>query len=147
MGTQLQNAPDRAANNTAARIVVALLLLLSAVPVFYLGILGFYALFWLDHSNGPGIVQSIFSPLLLFNFSPLLVVFSAFGTLLSFRCALMTAGALAVFYLGWAFTLYPFTGLLPNSFIYVAWVTMFAILCLNLTWIVWSLRGRLALRG
>ena len=139
MGTQLQNAPAGAANNTAARIMVALLLLLSALPVFYLGILGWYALFWLDHTFSQGST--------LFTLSPVLVVLSAVGTLLSFRSALMTAGALAVFYLGWAFTLYPFTGLLPNSFVYVGWATMFAILCLNLVWIVWSLRGRLALRG
>ena len=139
MGTQLQNALSRTLKGTLARMMVALLLVLLALPVFYLGILGMYALFWQGHAIAPSLV--------LITLAPVFVVLSAFGTLLSFRHALMIAGALAVFYFGWAFTLYPFPGLLPNSFFYWARVIMFAILCLNLAWIVWSLGRRLALRG
>ena len=137
--TRLRNAPirTRTFDGTLVRIAVVLLLMLLALPVFYLGIFGIYALFWL--------AVSPHSVLLIL--APVLVVLSAFGTLLSFRYVPLTVGALAAFYLGWAFSIYPFPDLLPNSFVYWARVIMIAMLCLNLAGIVWSLRGRLAWRG
>ena len=139
MRTQILNSLSWTLKGMVARIVVALLLVLLALPVFYLGILGIYSLFWISFAITPSVV--------VVSLTPVFILLSAFGTLLSFRCALMTAGALAVFYLGWAFIVYPFSGLLPNSFIYWSWAIMLAILCVNLAWIVWSLRGRLALRA
>ena len=139
MGTQIQNSLPWTLKGMLARIMVALLLVLLALPVFYHGILGMYALFWNGFTFEPTLV--------LLALVPVLVLLNAFGTLLSFRHALVLAGALVVFYLGWAFTVYPFSGLLPNSLIHWSWAIMFAILCLNLVWIAWSLRGRLALRA
>ena len=135
MGTQLQNSLPWSLKGMLARIMVALLLVLLALPVFYHGILGMYALFWNGFTFEPTLV--------LLALVPVLVLLNAFGTLLSFRHALILAGALVVSYPGWAFTAYPIPGLLPNSFIYWSWAIMFAILCLNLAWIVWSLRRRL----
>ena len=135
MGTQLQNSLPWALKGMLARIMVALLLVLLALPVFYHGILGMYSLFWNGFTLEPTLV--------LLALVPVLVVLNAFGTLLSFRHALVLAGALVVSYPGWAFTAYPLPGLMPNSFIYWSWAIMFAILCLNLAWIVWSLRRRL----
>ena len=135
MGTQLQNSLPWALKGMLARIMVALLLMLLALPVFYHGILGMYSLFWNGFTLEPTLV--------LLALVPVLVVLNAFGTLLSFRHALVLAGALVVSYPGWAFTAYPLPGLMPNSFIYWSWAIMFAILCLNLAWIVWSLRRRL----
>ena len=135
MGTQLQNSLPWALKGMLARIMVALLLVLLALPVFYHGILGMYSLFWNGFTLEPTLV--------LLALVPVLVLLNAFGTLLSFRHALVLAGALVVSYPGWAFTAYPLPGLLPNSFIYWSWAIMFAILCLNLAWIVWSLRRRL----
>ena len=139
METRLRNAPirTRTFDGTLARIAVVLLLVLLTLPVFYLGIFGIYALFRLSVS--PNLVLLILAPVL--------VVLSAFGTFLSFRHALMTVVALAVFYLDWAFSIYPFPDLLPDPFSYWARVAMFAILGLNLAWMVWSLRGRLAWPG
>ena len=134
MGTQIQNSLFWSLKGTVARVLVALLLVLLALPVFYLGILGIYSLFWKGFAITPYVVITL---------APVFILLNAFGTLLSFRHALVLAGALVVFYLGWAFTVYPFSGLLPNSFIYWSWAIMFAILCLNLAWIVWSLRRRL----
>lgn len=140
METDLRNAPirTRTLEGTLARIAVVSLLVLLALPVFYLGILGIYALFLIDDVVWPYAV--------LLTLAPVFVVLSALGTLLSFRYVPMTVAALAVFYLGWAFTIYPFDDLLPSPLFYWAQVTMFAILCLNLAWMVWALRGRLALR-
>ena len=135
MGTQLQNSPPWSLKGMLARIMVALLLVLLALPVFYHGILGMYALFLNGFTFEPTLV--------LLALVPVLVVLNAVGTLLSFRHALVLADALVVSYPGWAFTAYPIPGLLPNSFIYWSWAIMFAILCLNLAWIVWSLRRRL----
>ena len=135
MGTQLQNSLPWSLKGMLARIMVALLLVLLALPVFYHGILGMYSLFWNGFTLEPTLV--------LLALVPVLVVLNAFGTLLSFRHALVLAGALVVSYPGWAFTAYPIPGLMPNSFIYWSWAIMFAILCLNLAWIVWSLRRRL----
>lgn len=137
--TRLRNAPirTRTFDGTLARIAVVLLLVLLALPVFYLGTFGIYALF--VPAGSPHSVLLILAPIL--------VVLSAFGTFLSFRHALMTVVALAAFYLGWAFSIYPFPDLLPDPFSYWARVTMFTILGLNLAWIVWSLRGGLAWRG
>ena len=142
METQLRNAPirTRTFDGTLARIAVVLLLVLLALPVFYLGILGIYALFRL------GDAVSVSPNSVLLTLAHIFVVLSPLGTLLSFRHALMTVAALAVFYLGWAFTIYPFPGLLPSPLFYWGRVIMFAILCLHLAWIVWALRGRLALR-
>ena len=135
MGTQLQNSLPWSLKGMLARIMVALLLVLLALPVFYHGILGMYSLFWNGFTLEPTLV--------LLALVPVLVLLNAFGTLLSFRHALVLAGALVVSYPGWAFTAYPLPGLMPNSFIYWSWAIMFAILCLNLAWIVWSLRRRL----
>ena len=136
MGHRVQNALSKNFKGTPARIRVASLLVLMALPVVYLGIWGISALFYAISLNS-----------VLFILTPAFLILSAFGTLLSFRYALMTAAALAVFYLGWAVTVFPFSGLLPNlSFLWVE-VTMLAVLCLNLAWIVWSLRGRPALGG
>ena len=135
MGTQIQNSLPWTLKGMLARIMVALLLVLLALPVFYHGILGMYALFWNGFTFEPTLV--------LLALVPVLVVLNAVGTLLSFRHALVLAGALVVSYPGWAFTAYPLPGLLPNSLIYWSWVIMFAILYLNLAWIVWSLRRRL----
>ena len=135
MGTQIQNSLFWSLKGMLARIMVALLLMLLALPVFYHGILGMYALFLNGFTLEPTLV--------LLALVPVLVVLNAFGTLLSFRHALVLAGALVVSYPGWAFTAYPLPGLMPNSFIYWSWAIMFAILCLNLAWIVWSLRRRL----
>ena len=136
MGHRVQNALSKSFKGTPARITVASLLVLLALPVVYLGIWGISALFYAISLNS-----------VLFILTPAFVILSAFGTLLSFRYALMTAAALAVFYLGWAVTVFPFSGLLPNLFFFWVEVTMFAVLCLNLAWIVWSLRGRRALGG
>ena len=135
MGTQIQNSLFWSLKGTVARVLVALLLVLLALPVLYHGILGMYALFWNGFTFEPTLV--------LLALVPVLVVLNAFGTLLSFRHALILAGALVVSYPGWAFTAYPIPGLMPNSFIHWSWAIMFAILCLNLVWIVWSLRRRL----
>ena len=135
MGTQIQNSLPWTLKGMLARIMVALLLVLLALPVFYHGILGMYALFLNGFTFEPTLV--------LLALVPVLVVLNAVGTLLSFRHALILAGALGVSYPGWAFTAYPIPGLMPNSFIYWSWAIMFAILCLNLAWIVWSLRRRL----
>ncbi len=136
MGHRVQNALSKSFKGTPARITVASLLVLLALPVVYLGIWGISALFYAISLNS-----------VLFILTPAFVILSAFGTLLSFRYALMTAAALAVFYLGWAVTVFPFSGLLPNLSFFWVEVTMFAVLCLNLAWIVWSLRGRRALGG
>ena len=139
MGTQIQNSLPWTLKGMLGRIMVALLLVLLALPVFYHGILGMYALFLNGFTFEPTLV--------LLALVPVLVLLNAVGTLLSFRHALVLAGALVVSYPGWAFTAYPLPGLLPNSLIHWSWAIMFAILCLNLVWIAWSLRGRLALRA
>lgn len=137
--TRLRNAPirSRTFDGTLARNAVVLLLTLLALPVFYLGIFGIYALFSLSVSP-----HSV-----LLTLPPVLAVLSALGTLLSFRFVPLTVAALAAFYLGWAFSIYPFPDLLPDPFFFWVRVTMIAMLCLNLAWIVWTLRGRPARRG
>ena len=139
MKTQILNSLSWTLKGMVARIVVALLLVLLALPVFYVGIFGMYALF----SEGFAVEPT----LVLITFAPVLVVLNVPGIILSFRHGLILAGALAMPYVGWAFTVYPFPGLAPNSVAYWAQVSMFAILCVNLAWIVWSLRERLALRS
>ena len=118
---------------TLARIIVAFLLMLLSWPVVYLGLLGIYALFRLDDAISVHLVLPILTPVF--------AVLSAFGTLFAFRYAPMTAGALAMFYLGWAFTVYPFPGVLPHTTFHWIYGAVFAILCLNLAWTTWSLRG------
>ena len=139
MGHRVQEVLSKNPKATLARITVASLLVLMALPVVYLGIWGISALFSQSYAIS---LNSV-----LFILTPAFVILSAFGTLLSFRYALMTAAALAVFYLGWAVTVFPFSGLLQNLSFFWVQVTMFAVLCLNLAWIVWSLRGRPALGG
>jgi len=133
LDTRMQNILPRAFRVTPARIIVALLLGLLALPVIYVGILGIFFLIRADDAFSPNLVVAILTPVL--------AVLVAFGTLLSFRSALVTAGALAVFYLRWAFSLYPFTGVLPLTSL--QWIdgAVFAMLCLNLAWITWSLRA------
>ena len=114
MGTQIQNSPSKSLKGTLARIMVALLLVLLALPVFYLGILGIYSLFWKGFAITCCDTCSVECG---WN---------------KFRHALVLAGALAVFYLGWAFIVYPFSGLLPNSLIHWSWAIMYwswAIMC------------------
>ena len=126
------------------RIVVALLLVLLALPVFHLGIFAMYALYWQGFAFEPILV--------LLTLAPTLVLLNALGTVLSFRHGLVLAGALAVSYLGGAFILSPLPALVPDYISYWAPITMLAILCmfaslcLNLAWIGWSLRGHLAAR-
>ena len=136
MGHRVQKVLSKNPKATLARITVASLLVLLALPVVYLGIWGISALFY-----------AISLKSVLFILTAAFVILSAFGTLLSFRYALMTAAALALFYLGWAVTVFPFSGLLPNLSFFWVQVTMFVVLCLNLAWIVWSLRGRRTLGG
>ena len=139
MVDRVQNALSKNPKGTRARITVASLLVLLALPVVYLGIWGISDLFSQSYAIS---LNSV-----LFVLTPAFVILSALGTFLSFRYALMTAAALAVFYLGWAVTVFPFSGLVPNLSFFWVQVTMFAVLCLNLAWIVWSLRGRPALGG
>ncbi len=113
------------------RIIVALLLVLLAAPVAYLGLLGIYALFRLDDAISVHLILPVLTPVF--------AVLSAFGTLFAFRYALMTAGALAMFYLGWAFTVYPFPGVLSHTAFHWIYGTVYAMLCLNLAWTTWSL--------
>ena len=113
------------------RIIVALLLVLLAVPVAYLELLGIYALFRLDDAISVHLILPVLTPVF--------AVLSAFGTLFAFRYALMTAGALAMFYLAWAFTVYPFPGVLPRTAFNWIYGAMFAMLLLNLAWTTWSL--------
>ena len=97
MGHRVQKVLSKNPKATLARITVASLLVLMALPVVYLGIWGISALFYAISLNS-----------VLFILTPAFVILSAFGTLLSFRYALMTAAALAVCYLGWAVTVFPF---------------------------------------
>ena len=133
MGTQQQTGLSRILKVTLARIVAASLLALLALPVIYMGILGTY-LFRIDDAFVPHLVLMILAPVF--------VVSGALGTLLSFRSALITAAALALFYLTWAFTLYPFPGLLPRSAYFWTNVAIVAVLSLNLVWMVWTRRKR-----
>ena len=137
LGTQPQTGLLRILKGTPARIVVALLLTLLALPVIYLGIFGIFAIYLLFREDDAFLPHAVLLILV-----PVLVVLSAFGTLLSFRSALITAAALAIFYLGWAFTIYPFPDLLPSSASFWTNVTMFALLSLNLVWMAWTLRRR-----
>ena len=144
MKTLLQDALSWTLRGMLGRIVVALLLVLLALPVFHLGIFATYALYWQGFAFEPILV--------LLTLAPVLVVMNALGTILSFRHGLVLAGALAVPYLGRAFTLSPVPALVPDYISYWAPLTMLAILCLfaslclNLGWIAWSLRRRRAAR-
>ena len=135
MGTQRQTGLSRILRGTLARILVASLLTLLAWPVIYMGIfVTSYVLFQPDDAVTPSLV--------LFILTPVFVVLGALGTLLSFRSALITAAALALYYLNSAFTVYLFPGLLPSSAYYWTHVIMVALLSLNLVWMVWSRRKR-----
>ncbi|MCY4580926.1 MAG: hypothetical protein OXD31_18010 [Chloroflexi bacterium] len=144
MKSQLQNALSWTLHGMLWRVVVALLLVLLAVPVFHLGIFVTYALCWQGFAFEPILV--------LLTLAPVLVFLNALGTILSFRHSLVLAGALAVSYLGGAFILSPLPALVPDYISYwapipmLAILCMFASLCLNLAWIAWSLRGHLAAR-
>ena len=144
MKSQPQNTLSWTLHGMLWRIVAALLLVLLAVPVFHLGIFVTYALYWQGFAFEPILV--------LLTLAPVLVLLNALGTVLSFRHGLVLAGALTVPYLGGAFTLSPLPALVPDYISYwapiptLAILCLFACLCLNLAWIVWSLRGHLAAR-
>ena len=133
MGTQSDNIPRGTPEGTLARILVVLLLLVLALPVFYLGLLTLIAFL--------RSVQTDPSWPILWTVIPLLVVFlvvlNALGTLLSFRHALITVATLVLFYLGWTLSIYPFPGILPFPFYWVQ-VPMSAILGFNLLWTISS---------
>ena len=88
----------------AAKIAVTALLLLAALPLFYLGILGVWALL------RQGEVAPLF---LLCMVATALVALNAIGTVRSFRHVPLFLAALAVFYLCWAFSVFPFPSVLP----------------------------------
>lgn len=128
--TQSQLRENRPASlRILGQIVVFLLLLFLGLPVFLLGSYGIYALIWQGYA-----LSLISIPFIL---PSALVLACAFATFLSFRYALLTAAALAVFYIGWAVTVFPHSGFLPQSFLLWVHVTMLAILSLNMAWIIW----------
>ena len=125
---------DPVSRGTAARtvsIIIATLLLLAALPVFYLGSYGIYAVFRLGELNGMGPIP--------WTVAAALVVLNALGALFSFRHVPLFLASLLVFYLGWAFSVYPYSGLLPFGF---GWVTFaFVVITgLNALWMLWSFR-------
>ena len=77
MGTQIQNSPSKSLKGTLARIMVALLLVLLALPVFYLGILGIYSLFWKGFAITPYVVITL---------APIFIVECVWNTLIVPMC-------------------------------------------------------------
>ncbi len=134
----MQRASSRTIRGLTARIMVVLALGFLSLPLFYLGLFGVYGLFLIDSSVSPVGVAMILSGVAMI-LTPVLLVFSVAGTFLSYRHALITVAALAVFYLSWATTVYPFPDLAPISFFHGARWATFAILCLNLAWMAWAL--------
>ena len=134
MRTRIRAIGSGTPTKTMARILGTLRLVSLSAPVFYLGLLGLYALFLLDDAVSPNLVMTVMVPVLL--------MMSSLGTLASFRLVSITVVALATFYLGWVFTVYPFPDLFPRSLLYRVQTTMRVILCANLLWIGCSL-GRL----
>ena len=65
MGTQIQNSLPWTLKGMLARIMVALLLVLLALPVLYHGILGMYALFWNGFTFEPTLVLLALVPVLV----------------------------------------------------------------------------------
>ena len=125
-------APE--SSGTAARIVriiIAALLLLAALPVFYLGFYGIFAVFRLGEFNGIGPIP--------WTVAAALAVLNALGTLFSFRHVPLFLAALLAFYLGWAFSVYPYSGLLPFGFVWVT-VAFVTLTGLNALWMLWSFR-------
>ena len=114
----------------AFRIGISALLLLASWPLFYLGFLGFWAVIY---------APSELTGLPLYSVASALVVLNAFGTIVSFRHLPLFALAVAAFYLGWAFSVWPFPGLLPFSFSWIVLVFL-ALTGLNTVWSVSSLR-------
>ncbi len=125
-------APE--SSGTAARIVriiIAALLLLAALPVFYLGFYGIFAVFRLGEFNGIGPIP--------WTVAAALAVLNALGTLFSFRHVPLFLASLLAFYLGWAFSVYPYFGLLPFGFVWVT-VAFVTLTGLNALWMLWSFR-------
>ncbi len=125
-------APE--SSGTAARIVriiIAALLLLAALPVFYLGFYGIFAVFRLGEFNGIGPIP--------WTVAAALAVLNALGTLFSFRHVPLFLASLLAFYLGWAFSVYPYSGLLPFGFVWVT-VAFVTLTGLNALWMLWSFR-------
>jgi hypothetical protein len=113
------------------RIIIAALLLLAAFPLFYLGSYGVYAVFRLGEFNGIGLIP--------WTVAAALAVLNALGTLFSFRHVPLFLAALLAFYLGWAFSVYPYSGLLPFGFVWVA-VAFVTLTGLNALWMLWTFR-------
>lgn len=102
---------------------------LLALPVLYLGLVGIVGALLIDLSGWPILV--------MWTLPSFLILSSACGTLLSFRHALMTAVALAVFYVAWALTVYPFSIMSNNLIVFSARLAMVAVLGVNLVWMAW----------
>ena len=125
-------APE--SSGTAARIVriiIAALLLLAALPVFYLGFYGIFAVFRLGEFNGIGLIP--------WTVAAALAVLNALGTLFPFRHMPLFLASLLAFYLGWAFSVYSYFGLLPFGFVWVT-VAFVTLTGLNALWMLWSFR-------
>ena len=130
----MRTAVAPVSRGTAARtvsIIIATLLLLAAFPSFYLGLYGVYAVFRLGEFSGIGPIP--------WTVAAALVVLNALGTLFSFRHVPLFLAALLAFYLGWAFSVYPFSGLLPFGFVWVT-VAFVSLTGLNALWMLWSFR-------
>jgi hypothetical protein len=70
-----------------------------------------------------------------------LIVLNAVGAMVSLRHAALFALAVAVFYLGWALSIYPFPGRLPFDFWWIG-IVILTLISLNVVWTVLSLRRR-----
>ncbi len=117
----------------ALRIFVSGLLLLAAWPFFYLGSFGIWAV-----AHGP-IEPIIALSFLAFTFASALFTLNTVGTIVSLRYVPLFVLAIAAFYLAWAFSVYPFPGLLPFS-PYWTVILILALTSLNVVWIVSSFR-------
>ena len=106
-------------------------MLLAALPVFYLGFYGIFAVFRLGEFNGIGPIP--------WTVAAALAVLNALGTLFSFRHVPLFLASLLAFYLGWAFSVYPYSGLLPFGFVWVT-VAFVTLTGLNALWMLWSFR-------
>ena len=104
----------------ASRIVVTALLLLAALPVFYLGFLEVWALFRAGNVSLP----------LFWTGPTALVTLNALGTVMSFRHVPLFLAALVVFYLGWAFAIFGLLDL-PSFSIFWAGIMFIAITGVN----------------
>ena len=121
----------------ALRICVSILLLLASVPMFYLGFLGFWSV--AHHPLDGGAWGFIGAMVAMVTMG--LIVLNAAGTMVSLRHAALFALAVAVFYLGWALSIYPFPGRLPFDVWWIG-IVILALISLNVVWTVLSLRRR-----